>query len=175
MCLLLFHLFFRFSTPLILIKASELNTNGVSLQKNRWKADWPTVILTRLCHVGLSASMQGWCFTTRLLAPTTPSLSPMPSGSAGKCQLRWPHQPSCGRRIMTASPAVQPAGWTIRQSGEMLSSILLLAFARLCSAQHFKRLLIRSVQGNCSCLAISEDSCCPEGYFLIAWKIDFLI
>lgn len=123
---------------------------------------------------GLSASMQGWCFTTRLLAPTTPSLSPMPSGSAGKCQLRWPHQPSCGRRIMTASAAVQPAGWTIRQSGEMHSSILLLVFARLCSAQHFKHLLIRSVQGNCSCLAISEDSCCLKATSWLHEKLIFL-
>lgn len=131
LCVCCCYLFFHFSGSLILIKVSELNTNDVSLLKNRWKAVWPAVILT--CHfcVGLSPPLQGWFFTTRLPALAMPCRSPMPSGPAGKCQLRWPHQPSCGRRTMTALPAVQPAGWTIRQSGEMLSNIRQLVFSLL--------------------------------------------
>lgn len=51
LCLLLFYPSFRSSSPSILIKVSELNTNDVSLQKNRWKAVWPAVILTWLSYV----------------------------------------------------------------------------------------------------------------------------
>lgn len=61
--------------------------------------------------------LQVRCSTTRLRELATPCRSATLSTPARKRRLRWPRRSSCGQRSMTASPAVPPAGWTIRLSG----------------------------------------------------------
>lgn len=168
-CLLLFYLLSRFSGSLILIKASELNTNDVPLQKNRWKAVWPTLTLTPPLYVGLSRPHVGVVFHYQApgaryamsFADAQRACGEMSAQTATPAQL-WAAYYDGFASCAAGWLDDQTVRWDARGKGTLclilsparwLDQFRLIAPVSLCEAK-------RSLS---------------EGKFLIAWKINFLI